>query len=120
MAILFDLAEREPMWSEWLAERPPRIRKMIERYPPNRLYRMADGHRVTIESYHDDGTVSVDVSGEFNLVTFERYVFGVNPAELVECDLPDADELVGALLRDRTQIEAYLASMRRTPKDTLH
>ena len=120
MAILFDLNERDPMWSEWVAERPPRIRKLIEQYPPNRLYRMGDGHRVTIESYREDGTVSVAVTGEFNLVTFERHVFGVDPANLVECDLPGPDELLGALLRDRDQVDAYIASIRRDPKETLH
>ena len=104
MAILFDLKDKEPMWSRWLAKRPPAIRTLIEQYPPNRLYQMADGHRVTIQGYREDGTVTVDVSGEFNLVAFERSVFGVDPAELVECDLPDPDELLGALLTDRDEI----------------
>jgi len=120
MAILYALEKNEPYWSEWLADQPPTIQALIARYPPNRLYRMANGQRVTIVGYRDDGTVTVDVSGEFNLVTFERSVFGVDPVELVECDLPDPDELVGALLKDRAEIKAYIASRRRTPNDTLH
>jgi len=112
MAILYALEEQEPYWSEWLVEQPSTIRALIARYPPNRLYRMADGQRVTIVGYRDDGTVTVDVSGEFNLVTFERCVVGVNPAKLVECDLPDADELVGTLLMERAEIDLYLAFLR--------
>jgi len=112
MAILYALEENEPYWSEWLAEQPPTIRALIARYPPNRLYRMADGQRVTIVAYREDGTVTVDVSGEFNLVTFERSVFGVDPAELVECDLPDEDELIGALLTERAEIDLFVAFLR--------
>ena len=112
MAILYALEEQEPYWSEWLAEQPPTIRALIARYPPNRLYQMADGQRVTIAGYRDDGTVTVDVSGEFNLVTFERCVVGVDPAELVECDLPDEDELIGALLMERAEIDLFMAFLR--------
>jgi len=112
MAILYALEENEPYWSEWLAAQPPRIRALIARYPPNRLYRMADGKRVTIVAYREDGTVAVDVSGEFNLVPFERSVFGVDPADLVECELPYADELVGVLMTERSEIDLYLAFLR--------
>src|SRR5262245_23680714 len=112
MAILYALEEQEPYWSEWLAEQPPAIRRLIARYPPNRLYQMGDGLRVTIVGYREDGTVAVDVSGEFNLVTFERSVVGINPADLMECELPDTDELLGALLTERAEIDLYLAFLR--------
>lgn len=96
MAILIEM--KEPDWSAWLDSRPPEIRRMAEKWPPNRLYRMGDtGHRVTIVSYGEDGTVRVFVSGKYNFVTFEREVFGVDPATLTECDLPPSDEPVGSL-----------------------
>jgi hypothetical protein len=111
MAVLFRL-EDQPGWEDWLAARPPAIRAMVDRYPPNRLYRMQDGHRVTIEAYSEGGTVTVHVSGQYNLVVFERGVFGIDPAELVECDLPPPDELVGAILTSQAQIKRHLARMR--------
>jgi hypothetical protein len=116
MAILFDLAERDPEWSAWLAERPAEIRALIDRYPPNRLYRMEDGHRVTIEAYSEGGTVTVRVSGQYNFVMFERGVFGIDPATLVECDLPGPGELLGAMLTTRREIKQHLARMRADMK----
>ena len=64
------------------------------------------GQRVTLVSYSENGTVTVDVSAEWNLVTFQRQVFGVDPANLEECDLPDDDEPTGALLTTSAGIEA--------------
>lgn len=42
-------------------------------------------------------TCRVGVSGEFNLVTHERAVFGVDVDDLEECDLPGPDELLGTM-----------------------
>ena len=114
MAILFELND-EVGWQDWLAERPPAIQEAVRRWPPNRLYRMSDtGHRVTIASYceTDEGIrVLVDVSGDYNLITFPRQVFGIDPATLTECELPAPDEPVGVtMLPD--EVEAYLAKMR--------
>jgi hypothetical protein len=82
-------------WEEWFASRPPVIQDMIRRYPATRLYRMADGHRATIYSYAEDGTVTVNVTGEYNRVLFSRQVFGIPIETLVECDLPGPDEDLG-------------------------
>lgn len=83
----------------WLATRPPTIQEMHRKHPAGRLYRMAStGHRVTIYSYSEGGTVTVDITGEYNLLDFERRVFGINPSELTECDLPVPGESLGATL----------------------
>src|SRR5262249_32962904 len=120
MAILFSLDE-QPEWAAWLAERPPTVRAAIERWPPNRLYRMDSGHRGTIASYRatpEGIRVMMDVTGEYNLLDFARRVFGIDPATLVECDLPEPGEPLGALLTERDEIEAYIADMRR--RDGMH
>jgi|SRR5215467_7670498 len=114
MAILFDLDE-QPEWSAWLAQRPKVIRDVIEHYPPNRLYRMDSGHRATIACYSEtpDGVrVMMDVTGMFNCVAFPRRVFGVDPATLVECDLPEEGEVLGAILTPE-ETERYIAQLRR-------
>lgn len=81
-------------WQEWVASRPPTIQDLCARLPPDRLYRLVpSGSRVTLHSYEEDGTVTVDVSPEFNLTMFNRQVFGVAPEDLEECDLPTAAEL---------------------------
>jgi hypothetical protein len=82
----------------WIASRPPEIQAMIRKHPPNLLYRMkSSGHRVTIYSYAEDGTVTVDVTGQYNVVTFSRRVFGVKPDDLTECDGPALGEPTGDL-----------------------
>lgn len=84
------------MFQDWLISRPKCIQEMAEKYPPNRLYRLTKtGQRVTLASYSEDGTVRIHVLPEFNKERFEgltdmcREVFGVNPNDLAECDLPD-------------------------------
>lgn len=75
---------------EWAETRPPLIRDLIARFPPNRLYLLkSSGNRVTIYSYSEGGTMSVFVTEEFNaFLFFNRIVFGVPPEDLEECDLP--------------------------------
>jgi hypothetical protein len=95
-------AEQEAGWAAWVASRPPVVRAVAERFFPWKLYRLkSSGHRVTIHSFDEpEGetpvTLKVIVSGEFNLVAFERTVFGIAPDDLEECDLPDPDEPVGS------------------------
>lgn len=94
----------QPEWDEWVAARPESIRRMCHAYPPNLLYRMGDSrHRCTIYSYHENGKVTVSVTGQYNAVAFARNVFGIDPESLVECDLPGDDEVLGEVC---TQTEA--------------
>jgi hypothetical protein len=91
----------------WVEERPPRIRETIERLQlaPWKLYRLdttdRTSHRVYISSFGEPRdpaapvTVRVMVTGEFNLVAMEREVFGIDPRDLVECELPTKDEPLG-------------------------
>lgn len=89
--------EQQAGWDEWLATRPAVIQEMARKYPPNVLYRIDSGHRVTIYSYSEGRTVTVNVSGKYNFVAFERRVFGIPIDELVECELPTPDETLGTL-----------------------
>jgi hypothetical protein len=91
-------------YRKWVEGRPVSVRRVIEQYglAPWNLYRLADtGQRVYLLSLstHDDGTVSltVAVSGKFNLLFSERSVFGIKPEDLTECELPPPDELVGVV-----------------------
>ena len=96
-------AENLAAWKKWVAERPESIRKVCERFDPWTLYRLkTTGQRVYILSFSEPGldgkvTCRVGVSGEFNLLTFERDVFGIDPDDLEECDLPGPDEQLGSL-----------------------
>lgn len=96
-------AAQEAAWAAWVAERPEPVRVVAERFEPWSLYRMKEmGHRVTIECFDEpeEGpvTVKVRVSGDFNLIAFERVVFGVDPDSLEPCDLPSPDEPLGVAL----------------------
>ena len=88
--------EEKIQWDEWVATRPPVVQDLCARFPPNRLYLLkSSNHRVFVTSYSEDGTMRVCVSGQFNRTLFGRDVFGVEPADLEECDLPGPDEDVG-------------------------
>ena len=93
--------ESRQSWAEWVASRPEKIRAVAEKLFPWKLYRMkGSGHRVTLYSIDEEesGKISlqVDVTGEFNFVAFERRVFGVDPDDLEECDLPAPDDPLGS------------------------
>lgn len=104
--------EMEAGWAAWVAERPPAIRKVAERFTPWKLYRMkSTKQRVTVYSISDTPTdppvvtLTVNVTGEFNFVTHERQVFGIDPDDLEECDLPEPGERLGCLHWSRGRIE---------------
>lgn len=101
-------------FEEWLATRPDSVKELAAKLPPNRLYRFKSGSksRVTMYSYCEDGTVTVTVSGDFNLVSFERNVFGVKPDELEECDFPPDGEQLGVLLTDEQDVEDFIDAVR--------
>lgn len=107
----FDLAS----FNEWVLTRPLKIQKLCKRIPADRLYFMENsGHRVTIYSYNEDGTLTVEVLGKYNHVVFERRVFGIKPSDLTECDFPPPDEKLGAILTKQEDIDDYCADVRKT------
>ena len=99
---------------EWLLTRPQVIQDMAKLIPPGRLYRLHDGgRRVFPYSYNENGTLTVVVSGEYNLVVFERNVFGIKPEDLEECDLPGPEEEVGVVLTDNEDVDAFIEANRK-------
>lgn len=103
--------ERQAEYDAWVAERPEVIKAMIRTNPATKLYRIkATGQRVKILAYSEDGTVRVNVPADYNLVAFEREVFGVPLSELEECDLPEEGELVGSIIE-------HLSSMKEMRED---
>ena len=104
-------------WDAWVASRPESVRRLCQRLPPDRLYRLkTSGHRVTLYAYCEDGTVTVFVGGDYNALSFERKVFGIKPDNLEECDLPSPGEPHGVSLTESDQIEALCAVMRKQPE----
>jgi hypothetical protein len=85
-------------WRGWLKNRPPIVADLARRFPPNKLFRLKNtGHRVFVLAYDENGTLRVMVSGKYNFVVFERQVFGIEPNDLEECDLPSPKEMTGSL-----------------------
>ena len=88
-------------WQAWLSGRPQVILDLAARFPPWKLFLLKDsGCRVWCKSYNEDGTITVAISGEFNAVAFERDVFGVEPNDLTECDLPVPGEKLGVASKE--------------------
>ena len=103
-------SEQKTGWSHWVAERPENVRAVAERFDPWTLYRMKNtDQRVTLHSFGEqpDGgvTLTVNITGEFNLISFDRQVFGVDPDDLEECDLPVKGEPLGEVLNEDEQLE---------------
>lgn len=102
-------------WNEWVESRPPEVQALCRKLPPDRLYKMtSSGHKVTIYSYAENGTVTVNVTGEYNHVVFDRHVFGIDPGDLEECDLPSKDERVGTRLTEPEDVSEYIECCRGT------
>lgn len=109
--------EEEREWREWVASRPESVRVVAERLDPWSLYRMkSTGQRVTVHSFSEDGTVTVDITGEFNLQLFDSQVFGIDPDDLEPCDRPDAP--TGSLMTP-DQVEDNVDVLRATIRPDL-
>ncbi len=105
-------AKEEAAWKEWIASQLAAIRAIAERFDPWSLYRMkSTGHRVTVRGFSEDGTLRVDVTGDYNLVLHERTVFGIDPNDLEPCEIPPPDEPVGSVLSDE-QFEENIEALR--------
>lgn len=105
--------EQKQEWEKWLSERPPQIRELAQKFPPDKLYLLkTSNHRVYPISYSEDGTLTVVVSGQYNVVMFDRNVFGINPNDLEECDLPDENESLGTVLTEEEDVESYIDTVR--------
>ena len=103
---------QEDGYRQWVRKLPKKPRAIAKRFDIWTLYRLKEtGHRVMLHSFADDGTVTVIVSAKFNLVLHEREVFGIPPDQLEECDLPAADEEVGAALSSE-EVAENLDAMR--------
>jgi hypothetical protein len=113
--------EQVQLWKTWLAARPSNIRAVAERFDPWTLYRMKDtNQRVTVVSFAagEKVTMTVNITGEFNMLTFDRAVFGVDPDNLEPCDLPLPDESTGALMSD-SEVVKNIDSLRVTIRPDL-
>lgn len=81
------LKETNEAFAEWLADRPQVIKDMVAAYHPYAVYKLkTTGQTCVLSSYYEDGTVSIKI---FNtqLCVFMHGVFGINPADLEECDV---------------------------------
>ena len=57
-------------------------------------------------------TLTVNITGEFNLISFDQQVFGIDPDDLEECDLPVEGEPLGEALNEDEQLE-YINARRK-------
>jgi hypothetical protein len=118
MARIFDVPpEWEQEYARFVASCPPHVAAVARRFDPWSLYRMkSTKQRVTVYSFGEkpDGsvTLTVAVTGRFNVVDFDRRVFGIEPDDLESCELPAPDEQVGTLLTDERDIKAYVDAIR--------
>jgi len=102
-------------WQEFIDTLPPdgKAKASAMRFPPWELLLLrSSGHRVLPYSYADDGTLSVVVLGRYNLISFERRVFGIEPDDLEPCDLPAEGEVLGVTMSPQQQLD-YINQQRK-------
>jgi hypothetical protein len=91
--------EMKAGWLKWGEGRPQVIRDAVAKYNPWTLYRLkSTGQRGTLYSFSEDGTCTMEITGKYNLLTFDRMVFGIKLDDIEECDLPPEGEPVGEML----------------------
>lgn len=87
MAKLYEFSEeQEKIWNEWVAERPPIIQALCQRFQPNCIYRHTRTGQIVLPcAFDEDNTVQVIVPRQLNGGIFPtKRVFGVDPDALVE------------------------------------
>lgn len=109
--------EQEAVWGQWVAERPDKVREVAQRFDPWTLYQMKNtGQLVYVYSFGEEAdgsvTMTVDITGQFNLIAFDQRVFGIDPDNLKECDLPDEGQPLGGFLNEDEQLE-YINARRK-------
>ena len=96
--------------SRWLEELPPQEKVIMEKFPPWKLYRLkSTDQRVTIMSigtYDNIVKFRVAITGKYNTLLFDRQVFGVDPEDLEECDLPTGP--VGTAFTEPDEVEQVI------------
>lgn len=92
--------EAENEYANWITSRPHSVQKVLLDYnlDPYTLYRLkTTGQIGTLYSITESGTVTMDFDAKYNAhnpAMADRRVFGINPADLEECDLPEGVEPV--------------------------
>ncbi len=100
-------------WNKWVESRPPIIQDLCRRFPPYNLYKLeSTGQRVTIYSYSEDGTLTVNITGEYNIVMFDRQVFGIKAKDIEECELLKDTDATGTILTEQEHVENLLDALR--------
>lgn len=79
-------AEDKAEWDEWVDSKSEPVKTLCKQFPPNKLYKLTTTNRlVTIYSYCEDNTITVNVLKKYNPdIFFEKAVFGIKPEELEE------------------------------------
>lgn len=107
MARWIDWTEtQKQIYADWVANRPEVVRNILDRnnLHMDRLYRLkTTGQNVVLYSISENGTVTVHVLEKYNMhkkhphFPFEeRAVFGIDPADLEETDLPEGVQMEGS------------------------
>jgi hypothetical protein len=73
-------------WNDWIATRPPVIQKLCQEYPPGKYILKTTNQIISLYSYSEDGTVTVNISCKDNpTLIFDRQVFGISVKNLRRC-----------------------------------
>lgn len=100
-------------WEDFKKKAPASVRAVAERFNPWTLYLLRPTkQRVFLVAINEGGTLMVGITEHFNVVDVNTKVGGINPDDLVECDLPGPEVKVGRTVPLEKEAE-YLSGFRK-------
>lgn len=88
--------EQEAEWKDWLEGRPASVKDVIAKYNlrPDTAYRLKPTGQIgQLFSFSEDGTVTVIFRDNFFGWAVPTQVFGIDPADLEECEVPEEPDV---------------------------
>jgi len=92
MAEIYTMSEEQAkIWDDYVKEAPEIVKKLSEKFKPNRLYKHTITNQLCVPvSFNENNSVGIVIPSFLNTRLVPSIeVFAVNPERLEECDLPD-------------------------------
>ena len=117
-------AKEKKEWNGKVKKQPKHVRDIASKLDPWKLYRLkSTGDRVIVLGFNEGEengvTVRVEINAKYNLVPFERNVFGIDPNDIEECDLPGPNERLGDLGFTIKQYKDFMSQQKKKVKKPL-
>ena len=83
--------EQEKIFNDFVDGLPSHLKELAKRFPSNKIFRHKKTNQIVMpNSFNEDGTMTVNIYRFLNNpIHLTKTVFGVDPEDLEEADLPN-------------------------------